>query len=168
MGAVASQISSLTIVFINRLFSRRLKKTSKLTVTGLCEGNSPVTGQFAAQMVSNAENVSIWWRHHEVPLFTTRCRYCYPLVPLCWWWVSSGRVFIECGVKMGDFGYSQTSYISRTESKNLKVSRLALRWSLPNSLKLAMKMWLEQRRQAMLALHFSDQEFYCLLKCVLC
>ena len=50
----------------NRLFRRRSKKTSKLRVTGLCEGNSPVTGGFPAQMASNAENVSIWWRHHEL------------------------------------------------------------------------------------------------------
>ena len=46
------------------LFGRRSKKTSKLRVTGLCAGNSPGTGEFPAQMVSNAENVSIWWRHH--------------------------------------------------------------------------------------------------------
>ena len=32
-------------------------KTSKLRVTGLCAGNSPVTGEFPAQMASNAENV---------------------------------------------------------------------------------------------------------------
>ena len=30
----------------------------------ICAGNSPVTGEFPAQMASNAENVSIWWRHH--------------------------------------------------------------------------------------------------------
>ena len=41
---------------LNRSFGRRSKKTSKLRVTGLCVGNSTVT--------SNAENVSIWWRHH--------------------------------------------------------------------------------------------------------
>ena len=29
---------------LNRLLSRKSKKTSKLRVTGLCEGNSPVTG----------------------------------------------------------------------------------------------------------------------------
>ena len=29
----------------------------------LCKGNSPVTGEFPAQRVNNAENVSIWWRH---------------------------------------------------------------------------------------------------------
>ena len=46
------------------LFRRRSKKTSKIRVNGLCERNSPVTGEFPAQRVSNAENVSIWWRHH--------------------------------------------------------------------------------------------------------
>ena len=49
---------------LNRLFERRSKKTSKLRVTGLCAGNSPGTGEFPAQMASNAENVSIWWCHH--------------------------------------------------------------------------------------------------------
>ena len=49
---------------LNRLFRRRSKKISKLRVTGRCAGNSPVTGEFNAQMASNAENVSIWWRHH--------------------------------------------------------------------------------------------------------
>ena len=48
----------------NRLFRRRSKKTSKLRVTGLCEGNSQVTGEFPAQRASNAEYVSIWWCHH--------------------------------------------------------------------------------------------------------
>ena len=50
---------------LNRLFGFRSKKTSKLRVTGLCAGNSSGTGEFPAQMASNAENVSIWWRHHE-------------------------------------------------------------------------------------------------------
>ena len=39
-------------------------KVSKLRVTGLCEGNSPVAGGFPAQSASNAEIVSICWRHH--------------------------------------------------------------------------------------------------------
>ena len=43
---------------LNRLSRRRSKKTSKLRVTGLCAGIHP------AQRASNAENVSIWWRHH--------------------------------------------------------------------------------------------------------
>ena len=50
---------------LNRLFRRKSKKASNLRVTGLCEGNSPVTGEFPAQRASNAQNVSIWWRHHD-------------------------------------------------------------------------------------------------------
>ena len=52
------------VCLLNRLFRRRSKKTSKLCVTGLCEGNSPLTGEFPAQKASNAENISVWWRHH--------------------------------------------------------------------------------------------------------
>ena len=44
---------------LNRLFRPESKKTSKLRVTGLCEGIHP------SQRASNAENVSIWWRHHD-------------------------------------------------------------------------------------------------------
>ena len=54
---------------LKRLLRRRSKKTSKLRVTGLCEGNSLVTGEFPAQRASNAENFSTWWRHHD-PLRT--------------------------------------------------------------------------------------------------
>ena len=59
MSAMASQNSSLTIVY-STVYS---KKTLKLRVTGLCAGNSPVTGEFTAQRASDAENVSISWRH---------------------------------------------------------------------------------------------------------
>ena len=48
---------------LNRLFRRRSKKTSKLYVIGLCVRNSPMAGEFSAQIASNAENVYIWWRH---------------------------------------------------------------------------------------------------------
>ena len=58
---------------LNRLFMLRSKKKSKLRVTGLCAGNSPVTGEFPAQKASNAGNDSISWRHHAVwlPYSTT-------------------------------------------------------------------------------------------------
>ena len=48
----------------NLLFGCRSKKTSKLSISGLCEGNSPGTGEFPARMASNTENISIWWCHH--------------------------------------------------------------------------------------------------------
>ena len=64
MGAIACSNHQPHDCLLNRLFRRKSKKTSKLRVTGLCVGNSPVTDEFPAQMASNAENVSIWWRHH--------------------------------------------------------------------------------------------------------
>ena len=64
MTTTASQITSLTIVY-STVYSGISKKTSKLRVTGLCVGNSPVTREFPAQRASNMGNVSIWWRHHD-------------------------------------------------------------------------------------------------------
>ena len=54
---------------LNRLFRRRSKKTLKLRVIGLFAGNSPGTGEFPAQRANDAENVSIWWRHHEKGMY---------------------------------------------------------------------------------------------------
>ena len=50
MGAMASQISILTIVFS--------------TVYSDADQRKHQFPEFPAQMASNAENVSIWWRHH--------------------------------------------------------------------------------------------------------
>ena len=77
ISVMASQITSLTIVYSTVNSRRRSKKTSKLHVTGLCVGNSPLTGEFLAQRTSNAENVSIWWCHHEL-LWYTDWRYPIP------------------------------------------------------------------------------------------
>ena len=68
MGAMAPQITSPTIDYSTMYSRRRSKKKTELRVTGLCEGNSPVTGVFPTQKASNAENVSIRWRHRGVKL----------------------------------------------------------------------------------------------------
>ena len=55
--------------FLNRLLRRRSKKTSKLRVTGLCEGNSPVTGEFTSQRLVTRKMIPFndvimaknWW-----------------------------------------------------------------------------------------------------------
>ena len=63
---------------LNRLFKRRTKETWKFRVAGLCAGKSPVSGEFPAEMASNAENISIsilWtlvsYRHNHLskPVF---------------------------------------------------------------------------------------------------
>ena len=61
----------------NHSFIRRWKKPPKLRATGLCAGNLLGNGEFPAQMASNAENVYIWWRHHE--------RLLQPSDNPCWW-----------------------------------------------------------------------------------
>ena len=91
------------IILNNHLYRRRSKKTSKLHVTGLCEGNSPVTGEFPSQRASYVENVSIWWRH----LNTGPC-YNWPLYwasvlglligPLYWasvLWLCTGTLYCD-------------------------------------------------------------------------
>ena len=86
----------------NRLFRRRSKKTSKLRVTGLCVGNSPGTGEFPAQMPSNAENVSIWWRHHGT-IYTLK----YGIVTIWKRFSATYLIFL--------FGESTSERLSNTE-----------------------------------------------------
>ena len=65
MSTAVSQITGVSICLRNRLFRRGSNKTSKIRITGLCKGNLPVTGEFPTQRASSAENVSIWWCHHQ-------------------------------------------------------------------------------------------------------
>ena len=62
MSAIASQNHRHLDCLLNRLCRCRWKIASKLRVTGLCEGNPPVTGGFPSQKSSIAENISIWIR----------------------------------------------------------------------------------------------------------
>ena len=69
MGAMASQITSLAIIYSNVYSGLDHRNKSKLRVTGLCARNSSVAGEFPAQRDSNAENVSIWWRHNGLTAY---------------------------------------------------------------------------------------------------
>ena len=60
MSRMASQITSVSIVCWTVCSGADQRKTSMLHVTGLCAGNSPVTGEFPTQRASNVENISIW------------------------------------------------------------------------------------------------------------
>ena len=67
--------------------------------------------------------------------------------------------------------YRKISIVRRTKFQNSNDTCLVLYLSLPDPLKPGvqsrMKMWLEQRRQAMPQLHLSDQQVYYLLRCAL-
>ena len=58
--------------FLNHLFRRRSKNTSKFRITGLCEGNPTVTGGFPSKNASNGE----MFPFHDVII------YFYSLVPM--------------------------------------------------------------------------------------
>ena len=64
MGAIASKITSLTIIY-STVYSSESKGNIKAPRHWPLWGISPETDQLPAQMASNAENVSIWWRHHD-------------------------------------------------------------------------------------------------------
>ena len=83
MGAIASQITILTSVYSTFSFRRRSQKTSKLRVTGLCVGNSPGTGEFSAQMASNAVDAI----PHLVNLVNPPHRgwWCWDYLDFVWW-----------------------------------------------------------------------------------
>ena len=64
---------------LNRLFRRRSKKTSKLRITGLCAGNSPVTGEFphkwpvTRKMFTSDDVIMcwIWWTIYHTDTYTS-------------------------------------------------------------------------------------------------
>ena len=61
-------------------FRLRSRKTSKLRITGCCEGNPPETIGFPSQRASNTENVPTWWHHHgceQLTQFTDMYIYIY-------------------------------------------------------------------------------------------
>ena len=55
MGAIASQITSRTIIY-STIYSDADQRKQ--------QSSASLTGEFPAQMASNAENDPIWWRHH--------------------------------------------------------------------------------------------------------
>ena len=59
MCAMASQTTSLTIVYSTVYSGGDQRKHQSSALLAICAGNSPGTGEFPAQMASNAENVSI-------------------------------------------------------------------------------------------------------------
>ena len=63
-GAMASQITSLTIVYSNVYSGADQRKHKSSASLAFVRGDSPVTGEFPAQRASNTENMSISWRRH--------------------------------------------------------------------------------------------------------
>ena len=75
MGAIVSQITSLTIVF-STVYSEQIKENIKAPRHWPLCGEFTGISEFPAQRASNGENVSIWWRHHVIiyPSLPGQCR----------------------------------------------------------------------------------------------
>ena len=65
--------SQASPLFTQSFIRAQIKENIKADVTGLCAGNSPNTGELPALMASNAESVSIWWRHRGFTSRIVRC-----------------------------------------------------------------------------------------------
>ena len=66
MGALGSQITGVSIICSTVVFVHAQIKNTKAPRHWALWGEPPVTGGFP-QRASKAENVSIWWRHHDRP-----------------------------------------------------------------------------------------------------
>ena len=64
MSAMASQKTSLTIVY-STVIQAQIKENIKAPRHWPLCGEFTGTGEFPAQRASDAENASIWWRHHD-------------------------------------------------------------------------------------------------------
>ena len=64
MGAIASLITSLTIVYSTVYSDADQRKHQSSASLAFVGGIHRDTGEFPAQMTNNTENVSIWWRIH--------------------------------------------------------------------------------------------------------
>ena len=161
MSSMASQITSVSIVYSTVYSSADQRNIRAPRHWPLC-GQS---GEFSAQRVSNAENVSIWWRHHDgiqyIMLWLMQsmllAHHCWYMPCGMWWdsltvrqcpkWpftIHARQCIISVEYRplrqqQMTNTYRQTSQISRTKSQNLNLSRLVLRLSLPNPLKPGVK-----------------------------
>ena len=66
MSVIASQITSHTIVYPAFYSGADKRKHQSSAPLAFVRGTHRA-GEFPTQMASNAENVSIWWRHHVAP-----------------------------------------------------------------------------------------------------
>ena len=66
MRAIASQITSPTIVYSTDYSGTDQRKLQSSASLAFFEGIAPVTGEFPAQRASNAEKISTWWRHPDI------------------------------------------------------------------------------------------------------
>ena len=107
-----AQITSLRIVYSTFCSRRRSKKTPKLCFTGLCTGNSPVTGNFDAYHIFNWKTfifIVIWlafttpmpWPCQNIHLILYLCQWvrCIKHSVVLSWCIMGGNITCESELK---------------------------------------------------------------------
>ena len=64
MAAMASQATSVSIVYLTVCSGVEQRKHQNSVPLAFVGGNSPVNREFPGQRANNAEKYSIWWCHH--------------------------------------------------------------------------------------------------------
>ena len=85
MGAVASQITSLTIVYSTVHAGADQRKHQSSASLAFVHGIHRWPVNSPAQMASNTENISIWW-----------CCHVAKLQDLWWWFFSYRKIYVIC------------------------------------------------------------------------
>ena len=90
----------------------------------------PVTGEFPAQKASNAENVSIWWRHHETNILNAPCcnrKHIYVTtccivgyVPVSWWHLWTGLLKVFDCIRNNSSNHSASANVYLVSSHYVK------------------------------------------------
>ena len=87
-------------------------------VTGLCAWNTPGTGEFPAQMASNAKNVSIWWRHH------TSWHHVLESAVQCKWQLNA-RIYIFCVGILGSNIYQHKLLPWKSQGRTVMITAVS-------------------------------------------
>ena len=87
---IASQITSLTIVYSTVYSDAGQRKYQRSASLAFVRG-------IHRRPVSNAENVSIWWRHH-VPVACSNTKYSHQQWVM-WYWHQPGHYPVTCNLK---------------------------------------------------------------------
>ena len=110
MSAMASEITTFTIVY-STVYSGQIKENIKAPLNWPLWGEFTgdrwiVSVEFPTRKASNAENVSIWWRHHDILTINTL------LVRLC----------VQHGKRAGGFTQWRTSKLKPTYLASISLS----------------------------------------------
>ena len=113
---------------LKRLFRRRSKKTSKLRVTGLCAGNSPVTGEFPTQMpvtwkMFPFDDVIMSLFRHDSPCLLLSPKEINLVFPIWWLKHYSDVIMSAMASNHRRFGCFSQPFVQAHIKENIKASR---------------------------------------------